>query len=150
VAQCQLPGSLCPGLGIKFYLLLYLYLPSFVKLLYYELWLFTRRKCLTFLNRALSLWFLFYLIPILCNYVSIYLLYIIYYIYQGRPNGRSQTISKLIVLEFIFRLRTRKLIMMVVNTIKLFYGNRSSKMKYIFSRSWPKKLWPPLIYMVFY
>jgi hypothetical protein len=114
------------------------------------LWLFTRRKCLTFLNRALSLWFLFYLIPILCNYASIYLLYIIYYIYQGRPNGRSQTISKLIVLEFIFRLRTRKLIMMVVNNIKLFYGSRSSKVKYIFSRSRLKKLWPPLIYMVFY
>jgi len=32
-------------------------------------------------------------------------------------NGRSQTISKLIVLEFIFRLYTRKLIMVVVNNI---------------------------------
>ena len=43
----------------------------------------------------------------------------LYDLFQGRPNGRSrstgrsQTILKSIVLEFIFRLLTRKLIMVV-------------------------------------
>jgi hypothetical protein len=31
--------------------------------------------------------------------------------------------------------------------IKIFFQeSRSSKVKYIFSRSWPKKVWPPLVY----
>ena len=58
----------------------------------------------------------------------------------GQTTGRSQTISKSIMLEFIFRPHARKLIMVIVNNIIdkfyyiFFYGSRSSKMKYIFSR----------------
>jgi hypothetical protein len=42
---------------------------------------------------------------------------IMYTIYQGRPNGRSRTISESIMLEFIFRPRARKLIVVVMNKL---------------------------------
>lgn len=38
-------------------------------------------------------------------------------LYQGRPNGRSRIISKSIMLESIFRPRTRQLIEVVVNKL---------------------------------
>lgn len=76
------------------------------------------------------------------------------HLWQGRPNGRSWTILKSIMLKFIFRPRAWKLIM-VVDVVDIFYlynlyGSRSSKVKYIFSRSLLKNIWSPLIYGICY
>jgi hypothetical protein len=42
-------------------------------------------------------------------------------VYQGRPNGRSRMISELIILEFIFRPRARKLIVVVMNKLSIVF-----------------------------
>jgi hypothetical protein len=40
-------------------------------------------------------------------------------LYQGRPNGRSRTISESIMLEFIFRPRAQQLIVVVMNKLSI-------------------------------
>jgi hypothetical protein len=61
----------------------------------------------------------YYLHTFRINFIHVINIIINIIICQGRPNDRSRTISESIMLEFIFRPRTRKLIVAIMNKLSI-------------------------------